>query len=133
MFDFQGNIEALNSEKGTYMLFIYLKNNINVIVSRKKFMLKKGYYIYVGSAFGNGGIKARVKRHLRKQKRIHWHIDHITGTEESEIIAIALATEQQVECIISSILSSINDVTPIFGFGNTDCKDHCESHLFFIN
>ncbi len=39
--------------------------------------LRQGYYIYVGSAFGPGGVNARVSRHFRNTKKLHWHIDYL--------------------------------------------------------
>ena len=39
--------------------------------------LSKGWYVYVGSAFGPGGLAARVSRHLQRHKTRHWHIDHL--------------------------------------------------------
>ncbi len=39
--------------------------------------LAEGWYIYFGSAFGPGGLAARVDRHLRRHKTRHWHIDHL--------------------------------------------------------
>jgi len=37
--------------------------------------LPHGYYVYVGSALG--GLASRLRRHLRSEKRLHWHIDYL--------------------------------------------------------
>jgi len=42
-----------------------------------KLDLLPGYYIYIGSAFGPGGVRARMLRHLRADKPKHWHIDYL--------------------------------------------------------
>ena len=42
-------------------------------------MLAPGCYVYAGSARGPGGIRARVRRHLRPDKTPHWHIDQVTA------------------------------------------------------
>jgi Uri superfamily endonuclease len=42
--------------------------------------LVPGRYIYAGSAYGPGGLKARVSRHMRRAKRSQWHIDQLTKT-----------------------------------------------------
>lgn len=41
-------------------------------------VLPQGWYVYLGSARGPGGLRARVGRHLRRAgKRAHWHMDHL--------------------------------------------------------
>lgn len=36
-----------------------------------------GWYVYVGSAFGTGGLRARLRHHLRISGRPRWHIDYL--------------------------------------------------------
>jgi Uri superfamily endonuclease len=38
---------------------------------------RSGYYVYIGSAFGPGGLQARVRRHLKAVSCLHWHIDYV--------------------------------------------------------
>jgi len=42
-------------------------------------MFPKGYYCYTGSARGSGStnLKHRIGRHLKKEKRMFWHIDYV--------------------------------------------------------
>ncbi len=42
-----------------------------------QFKFKKGYYAYVGSAFGPGGLNSRIKHHIESKKII---IGTIIGT-----------------------------------------------------
>ncbi len=44
--------------------------------------LRPGHYVYVGSAQGPGGVRARLSRHLRQATRPHWHIDYLTAAAE---------------------------------------------------
>jgi Uri superfamily endonuclease len=39
--------------------------------------IRLGHYVYAGSAFGPGGVHARVSRHCRNGKNKHWHIDYL--------------------------------------------------------
>ena len=39
--------------------------------------INPGFYVYVGSAFGPGGLYSRVSRHVRVAKKHHWHIDYL--------------------------------------------------------
>ena len=72
-----------NLGKGTYVFILYLRRKKRFIVGRsKKFgsfhkTFQTGYYAYVGSAFGPGGLSSRIKRHLVKDKRLVWHIDYL--------------------------------------------------------
>ncbi len=66
------------NEPGIYFLLIKLAISKEIVIGKLGSMqFRKGYYIYVGSAMGNGGLRARVGRHLSGQKKMHWHIDYL--------------------------------------------------------
>ena len=85
---------------------------------------KPGYYAYIGSAFG--GLEKRVNRHLREEKKIHWHIDHLL-IHARAVDVVAAPSEERKECDVSNELAK--GLPSIKGFGSSDCK--CESHLFY--
>ena len=88
-----------------------------------------GYYAYVGSAFGSGGIRARVNRHLKVDKRTHWHLDYLRPQAKPDWV-FASQTGSNQECAWAASLSELEQVTtPITGFGASDCQ--CHSHLFY--
>ena len=59
---------------GTYMLVLRLPKRRRLAVGRLgDFEFPAGYYLYAGSA--QGGLRGRVLRHLRADKKRHWHID----------------------------------------------------------
>ncbi|MHA1864890.1 MAG: GIY-YIG nuclease family protein [Candidatus Heimdallarchaeaceae archaeon] len=118
--------------KGSYLLFIQLNKRITINLSKKHFSLEEACYIYVGSAFGAGGLKSRVSHHLLKEKTQRWHIDFLTTSPYSEIVGVVYFIDQKVECYLGKLLSSFSSLEPVFGFGNTDCKANCDSHLFKI-
>ena len=61
---------------GSYILLLDLDNNLEIPVGKLgNISFQKGHYVYVGSALN--GLDARIKRHLRKHKKIHWHIDYL--------------------------------------------------------
>ncbi|QQM02197.1 hypothetical protein I8G32_00722 [Rhodopseudomonas palustris] len=85
--------------------------------------LRPGRYLYCGSAYGPGGLQARLARHFRKDKSIRWHVDQLTTAGEVKgAWAIALGNE----CALVDRLGFLP--VPIEGFGATDCA-HCRSHL----
>ena len=119
--------------KGTYLLFIKIIKSVEITIKGKSSLLNAGYYIYIGSAFGAGGLSSRLHRHLRKIKKKHWHIDQITSSTFSEIICIGVLLKQRVECELSKIIGDIEKTVPITGFGNSDCEKKCISHFYRVS
>ena len=118
--------------QGTYTLFIRIKAEISIEIRKRVIKLQPGFYIYVGSAFGAGGLSSRLHRHMRKNKKKHWHIDQVTMSNHSRIEGIGISIEKKNECTIASLLSEIENISPIKGVGNSDCIQ-CQSHFFVIN
>ncbi|PZA11293.1 GIY-YIG nuclease family protein [Rhodopseudomonas palustris] len=85
--------------------------------------LRPGRYLYCGSAYGPGGLQARLARHFRQHKSIRWHIDQLTTVGE---VLGAWAIAGGDECELVARLGFLP--VPIEGFGATDCG-HCRSHL----
>ena len=62
--------------KGAYVLLIELPESAEIQVGHLgKIKFQTCFYAYVGSALG--GVEARISRHLRKEKKLHWHIDYL--------------------------------------------------------
>ena len=122
-------IEFTQGLSGTYLLFLHISENITIDIREEEIELERGFYIYVGSAFGAGGLTSRLHRHIRKQKKKHWHIDQVTMHKASDILGIAVSINQKKECEIYQTINKLNEFSPILGFGNSDCKNKCESHF----
>jgi Uri superfamily endonuclease len=45
---------------------------------------------------------------------------------------VAAFPEEKSECQISDILGKMKELSPITGFGNSDCTNSCQSHFFKI-
>jgi Uri superfamily endonuclease len=86
-------------------------------------VLRAGRYLYCGSAYGPGGLRARLGRHFRKAKAVRWHVDQLTTAGE---VLGAWALPQGHECAQVSRLGFL--AAPIDGFGASDCTT-CRSHL----
>jgi Uri superfamily endonuclease len=114
--------------KGTYCLIIRLKKNSQIKVGKKGEMeFKSGYYVYVGSALNS--LEARIKRHLRDEKKLFWHVDYLLEVKDAEINDVQFVlSDVKLECKIASQISK--NSAPISGFGCSDCK--CDSHLFYF-
>jgi len=123
--------------KGTYTLMISLNTKSRLKINKFGFLdLQKGYYAYTGSALGNGAtsLRMRVKRHLKKRKIKHWHIDFLLANKNAKVASV-VAAECIVnkECQVNNSIKNIEGATvPVVGFGASDCKQHCASHLIFV-
>ena len=110
--------------EGVYQLLCYLPRKKKIKVGRKGiFNFSKGYYVYTGSA--KRGLKGRILRHLRKDKKKFWHIDYLLPHAKIKDVAVHL---QKSECHWNSELSKSTDSRALVsGFGSSDCG--CVSHL----
>lgn len=120
--------------KGTYILVIFIREDIKISVgSLGTILFKEGYYFYVGSAMGVSGSATlinRVKRHVLppEKKKTHWHIDYLL--QKSLLIRIDLIpSSQRLECLVAQELLNLSDDF-IENFGSSDCN--CLSHLVYL-
>ena len=122
--------DILLPEAGTYIISIKVKKSQNIEIGKiGNFAFIRGYYLYVGSAHGPGGIRARINRHLRKDKVTHWHIDYLRSAGAVTAVLINYSKRKK-ECIWAKRLNSSPLLsTPVERFGSSDCM--CLSHLFF--
>jgi len=89
-------------------------------------VLPQGVYIYVGSAWGPGGIRARLGRHLRGGGALHWHIDYLRL--HALPLAAWIAVDQCLECAWAKQLLHVPGArVGVPGFGASDCR--CVTHL----
>ncbi|MCD4685321.1 MAG: GIY-YIG nuclease family protein [Anaerolineae bacterium] len=116
---------------GTYVLWLRIDAPLTLQVGRLgTFEWSSGVYAYVGSAHGPGGLRARLRRHLRTEKTRHWHIDALTTA--APVIAVwFMAAPERLECRWAAQIAA-RDAThaPVVGFGSSDCA--CETHLFGV-
>jgi Uri superfamily endonuclease len=114
--------------KGIYVLIIRVAKDTNVNTGAlNRIAFQKGLYAYVGSAQTN--LEQRIKRHLRKEKRLFWHIDYLLANEAAKITQVLYKKANKTEeCKTAKIIGERGK--PIAGFGCSDCR--CQSHLFRI-
>jgi Uri superfamily endonuclease len=114
--------------KGIYILLLHLPAGLEIRVGKLgDFYFKKGWYAYVGSAMNN--LDARITRHLKREKKLHWHIDYL---RREATVAGVHKFESGVpgECELSRKVAALADATPARKFGASDC--HCISHLHYF-
>jgi Uri superfamily endonuclease len=115
---------------GTYVLILHALAPPEINVGRLgRFTLPAGRYAYVGSAQGPGGLSARLARHARQDKSMHWHIDYVTAVLPLVHIC-AVEGGERLECVWTRRLLALPTAqSPVAGFGNGDCRAGCPAHL----
>ena len=114
---------------GTYILILEAERRARITAGRLgELMLEPGWYAYVGSAFGPGGVAARCRHHRRIARRPHWHIDYLRAACELREIWFSHGPRRREHDWAGLLQDSRGARQPADGFGATDCG--CGSHLF---
>lgn len=120
----------IKQNSGAYLIEIHITEDFTIRQGRfRGEKLSAGYYYYTGSAQKN--LRQRISRHYRKNKTLHWHIDHITSYTGNVIANCWIFEDapKETEChIAESLISGFNFRSVIKGFGSSDCKI-CQAHL----
>ena len=111
--------------KGSYILLIEIKENKSIQIGKLgNINFKKGFYAYIGSALN--GLEQRINRHLRNDKKKHWHIDYLL--QFGKIIDVYYNDSgSKEECDLAKKFEEKLVLIPDFGCGDCNCK----SHLFY--
>ncbi len=120
--------------RGAYVLIIDLNEMLSFnLKSLGNLSFDKGTWIYVGSAMGMGStnLENRIRRHFRSEKTIHWHIDHLLHSDSKIRASVWAESSSPAECEIAKSIDRMVDVNPgPRGFGASDCKQKCVTHLY---
>ena len=115
---------------GTYLLLLECDKQAELSIGKLgKMTTEPGHYLYVGSAFGPGGIKARVRHHRKTAARPHWHIDYLRAAAEL-MEAWCVYGIRCEHAWAYSLMQREAAVMPLKGFGSSDCD--CATHLFYF-
>ena len=123
-------MSSVGQKPGTYALVLHAAEERSVEIGRLgRLELQPGFYVYVGSAFGPGGLRARLRHHLKLATRPHWHIDYLRRA--TRLVEIWYSHDEAVQehAWADGIRRMRSASTPLSGFGSSDCR--CPSHLSF--
>jgi endonuclease-3 len=131
------NLVSEFSASGIYMLLLFVSEEVSLSIGKLgKQRFPRGYYTYTGSALGKGAtsLKHRIARHLRKEKPRFWHIDYLLADENVSVEAvIAAETNENMECNINQHIKGMKGAeVSVKGFGASDCRKNCGSHLLYF-
>ena len=111
----------------SYQIVFELHSDRSIAVGKLgRFKFPAGTYVYTGSAKRN--IKSRIARHTSVYKKLKWHIDYLLSEKDVTISQIKLF--RGAECKLNQETQGIIIVP---GFGATDCRSNCVSHLKLLN
>ncbi len=123
--------DSLPSGPGTYILILQLENAQIIRIGKLgRFRFPAGYYAYVGSALGPGGLGGRLKHHLQSTKNPHWHIDYFR--KKAVLVDIWVREDKRtLEHKWASDLGQMDGaIVPAAVFGSSDCK--CATHFYYF-
>ena len=121
----------MQARPGTYALVMRCSSDQQVEVGKLgRLNLRPGFYVYVGSAFGPGGLNARIAHHMKITERPHWHLDYLRPALDLTEVWFTYDPGHR-EHQWAGVLATFRHTTiPISGFGASDCR--CKSHLYLI-
>jgi Uri superfamily endonuclease len=120
------------SETGNYVLLLYLPTDETLTIGKLgTFDFPAGWYTYVGSAFGPGGLVGRLKHHLQPPDRPHWHIDYLRPTAQLQEIWLSPDNQSHERDWADLMLAIPGATTLVEGFGASDSDR--DTHLFYFD
>ena len=125
---------ALASETrlGSYALLLRADCAQQVIIGALGSLhITPGYFVYVGSAFGAGGLAGRLAHHFKESTSPHWHIDHLR--RYAQICGVWWTCDQRrrEHEWANVLIADAGAVLPLPHFGASDCR--CASHLVWYH
>jgi Uri superfamily endonuclease len=118
----------LAAQPGTYVLWLRLPQPRTLRIGRLgNAVFAPGYYAYVGSAFGPGGVRSRLGRHLLGGDALRWHIDYLRQACHVHSAWVSHDARRLEHAWADALLALPGARPPLAGFGASDC--HCDAHL----
>ena len=120
-------------DSGAYLLLIRLRRDATIAVGGLgEIAFRRGWYIYAGSAML--GLTARIARHCRRGKKLHWHIDYLLACPAAQLVECAVfPSANRLECALNRrVLRLKGAEAAAKGFGSSDCRCGCPAHLAFF-
>ena len=89
------------------------------------FVFPAGRYLYTGSAVRN--LEARIARHRARAKRLRWHIDYLLAAPGARVVTVLRSAAAECERNRAT-----RGAVLVPGFGASDCRAGCGSHLKYL-
>lgn len=118
---------------GCYHLVIRVPRAVEIGIGRLgRRRLPAGWYVYTGSA--RSGLRARIARHLRRRKTLHWHIDYLLAAPGARVVEVIERPGVHVgECSLNQAIGRLGGARAVVpGFGASDCRAGCPAHVYYF-
>jgi Uri superfamily endonuclease len=118
---------------GSYALCLWVETEVHVQIGKAGiFDFCPGGYVYLGSAQGPGGVAARLRHHFRLAVSPRWHLDWLRPYARI-VKGYVVPGHDRFECRWSKALAQLpGSGIPAAGFGASDCRMGCPSHLIYF-
>ncbi|MHC2068127.1 GIY-YIG nuclease family protein [Bremerella sp. T1] len=132
-------MNSISKTPGVYVLIFYLHKKMWITFDKKgsKHYFDRGWYAYVGSARGPGGLHSRVARHQRRSdhgKRMHWNVDYFREHAVLREVWYGKTDDPQTEHTWAKTMGTLRGAgVPVEQFGASDCSAGCRSHFFYFS
>jgi Uri superfamily endonuclease len=114
---------------GTYALILHASSATSIRAGALgQLAVEPGWYLYVGSAFGPGGLRGRMMHHLNNRPA-RWHIDALKTVAPIQDMWYCTVPVLLEHIWAQACLANPNLHLPWKGFGASDCR--CSAHLFY--
>jgi Uri superfamily endonuclease len=124
--------QDLPEDKGTYVLIAFVAQMKRLeIGSLGRHDIIPGFYLYVGSAFGAGGLRTRIGHHLDSTADPHWHIDYLLAAAQPLEVWFTTAGTKLEHHWAELLENAPQFRIPIARFGSSDYHRSRASHLFY--
>ena len=122
----------LPEDKGTYVLIAQVRQMKRLAIgSLGQFDIVPGFYAYVGSGFGSGGLRGRIHHHLQSTAEPRWHIDYLLQVA-TPVEAWFSTANRKLERHWAELLENAPGFcVPVRRFGSSDYHRSRTSHLFY--
>jgi Uri superfamily endonuclease len=107
---------------GTYALLLSSKTDAVIRIGRLgDLRLQPGFYVYIGSALGSGGVRGRLGHHVRPAERPHWHIDYLRKKTTVAAVWFRYHGKSLEHAWAKRFAAMLGASVPMVGFGSSDC------------
>jgi Uri superfamily endonuclease len=119
----------MDNRRGTYALILACQGSSSVQIGRLGTVtLEPGWFVYIGSAFGMGGLAARLHHHLHSSASPRWHLDYLRGYLLAREAWVSAEPLHQEHAWAQACLRLPGATIPLARFGASDCA--CPAHFF---
>lgn len=124
------NGQTMDERPGIYALIMHLPVQRRLDVGTLgEHACAPGWYVYVGSAHGPGGLKRCINRHRARHRRQLQHVDRLTAVADIREIWFSHAEASCEHHLLNTLASLSGAEFPIPGFGSQQCTVRCKARL----